>query len=256
MMTGAVALALCTTGVEAQNVAVQTTSADVPARIDSSAMNALQRMGTYLRTLQTFRVHADITTEQVLDDGLKVQHTRKADLLAVRPNKLRINIDDELAARVFYYDGTSFAMWAPRTQYYALQPAPGTIKELAVELEDKYDLELPLVDMFRWGTDEEQISDITHARDLGPSQVDGTTCQHYAFRQDGLDWQVWIQNGDYALPRKVVLTTTDDEARPQYAAVYRWDLAPSFNSQAFVFTAPPDAKRITMAEVNAMRTNK
>ena len=216
-------------------------------------MNALQRMGEYLRTLQTFRVHADILTEQVLDDGLKVQHARKADLLAVRPGKLRIHIEDELTERLFHFDGTSFAMFAPRTKYYALQPAPATINELATELEDKYDLELPLVDMFRWGTDQEQISDITHARDLGESQIDGTTVQHYAFRQDGLDWQVWIQNGEYALPRKVVLTTTDDEARPQYSAVYKWDLAPSFNDQAFVFTAPVDAKRITMADVNAMR---
>jgi len=255
-LAGAAALLLFATAAEAQNGAAAPPDPDTPPVMDSSAMSALQKMGSYLRTLQTFRVHADIITEQVLDDGLKVQRTRKADLVAARPDRLRISIEDELTSRVFLFDGKSFTMFAPRNNYYAMIPAPATIALLADTLEDKYDIELPLVDLFRWGTDQEQIGDIEVARDLGPSLVDGTTCQHYAFRQDGLDWQVWIQNGDFALPRKIVLTTTDDDARPQYSAVYRWDLAPSFNAEAFTFTPPTDAKRIAMTEVNAMRTPK
>jgi hypothetical protein len=74
------------------------------------------------------------------------------------------------------------------------------------------------------------------------------TCQQYAFRQDGLDWQIWIQNGDFPLPRKVVLTTTTDDARPQYVATYTWNLAPSFSNDAFTFTPGKDAKRITIAQ--------
>ena len=51
---------------------------------------------------------------------------------------------------------------------------------------------------------------------LGLSDVGGITCEHYAFRQPGLDWQVWIQLGDHPLPKKLVLTTTTDDARPQH----------------------------------------
>jgi hypothetical protein len=58
---------------------------------------------------------------------------------------------------------------------------------------------------------------------------------------------VWIQQGDYPLPRRLVITTTSDEARPQYEATYAWDLAPSFDDAAFAFTPPADARRITFA---------
>src|SRR5262249_30311261 len=105
------------------------------------------------------------------------------------------------------------------------------------------------VDLFRWGTPQADPNAITNALDIGPSVIDGTTCQHYAYRQQGLDWQIWIQNGDFPLPRKLVITTTTDDARPQHESQYTWTLAPSFSQDAFAFVAPPDAKKITFAEV-------
>ena len=47
--------------------------------------------------------------------------------------------------------------------------------------------------------------------DVGPSVVGGVTCEQYAFRQADIDWQIWIQLGDYPLPRRLVATTTTDE---------------------------------------------
>jgi hypothetical protein len=170
-----------------------------------------------------------------------------------RPGRLRMQIRSDQHERLFIYDGTTFTMFAPRTNYYASIPAPPSIADLAKKLEESYGIELPLVDLFRWGTAETQLSDITAAKNIGPSECGGLTCQHYAFRQEGLDWQVWIQNGDHPLPRKIILTTLTDEARPQHSATYSWNLAPSFNEEAFVFAAPADAKRITMADVSAKR---
>jgi hypothetical protein len=85
--------------------------------------------------------------------------------------------------------------------------------------------------------------------------VDGTTCEQYAFRQDGLDWQIWIQQGDYPLPRKLVLTTMTDDARPRHSQILTWNLAPSFNDAAFTFEPPKDAQKITIAEVSALAGN-
>ena len=47
-------------------------------------------------------------------------------------------------------------------------------------------------------------------------------CEHYAMRQQGLDWQVWIRKGQDALPCKLVLTKMSDPAMPQFSAVYSW----------------------------------
>ena len=221
--------------------------------IDPDAIAALEKMGAYLRTLNVIQVSGQIATEDVLDDGQKVQSTSVYDLIAKRPNNLRVEIKNDRRPRLMVYDGKTFTLWAPDEKFYAKVDAPPTINALADTLSDKYDIDLPFVDLFRWGTPESDIKAITAALDLGPSTVDGTTCEQYAFRQDGLDWQVWIQQGDFPLPRRLVLTTTDDDARPQHTSVYTWNLAPSFSDGAFVFVPPSDAKRITIAEAAAKR---
>ena len=223
-------------------------SAQADTAIDPDAIAALNKMGSYLRSLNAFRVQATVTTEDVLDDGEKVQRMSNTTLLAARPNRLFVQVVNERKPRDFYYDGKSFTLYAPKVKYYATVDAPPTIGELVDRLDDKYNIEMPFVDLFRWGTPESNLSDITAATDLGPSVIDGTTCEQYAFRQDGLDWQVWIQEGEYPLPRKLVLTTLTDDARPQHTSVYSWNLAPSFNDAAFAFVPPKDANKIKLAE--------
>jgi hypothetical protein len=218
--------------------------------IEPGAMAALERMGAYLRSLKAFQVEAVTTKEDVLTDGQKIQLAGVVNLVARMPDRLRIETTNDRHERLYLYNGKQFTVWARRMNYYATVPAPPTIAQLTNVLEDRYDLEVPLVDLFRWGTKGRTGSGIRAAMDVGPSQVGGTTCEHYAFRQDDVDWQVWIQKGDFPLPRKVVITTMTDPARPQSSAVYTWNLAPSVNEPAFTFDPPSDAKRIRLAEVS------
>jgi hypothetical protein len=242
----AVALAVGTTaGAMAQ------TSAAGSADIDPDAMAALQKMGEYMRTLRAFQVHCDTVREDVLTDGQKVSFHGKVDLLVSRPDRLREDIKGDLHQRLYLYNGKNVTIWAGLLGYYTTVPAPPTLRELADRLADKYGIELPLEDLFYWGTDQSKVSAITAATDIGPGDVEGVTCGHYIFRQPGVDWQIWIQLGDYPLPRKFIITTMTDEARPQYSNTMTWNLAPSFNDAAFQFDPPPGSHKISIAELPA-----
>jgi hypothetical protein len=214
--------------------------------IDPGAMAALNQMGTYLRALGPFRVESSTTHETVLEDGQKIQYEGNVDVLARFPDGLRIHVTNDRHERLYLFNGKEFTLFGQRTNYYATIDAPATVKLLADALDENYGITLPLEDLFLWGTDDASTAGIIAAKDLGPSVVGGVTCQLYAFRQEGIDWQVWIQKGNYPLPRKLVITTLTDEARPQYSAAYRWDLAPSFNDAAFTFDPPEGALRIVL----------
>lgn len=216
--------------------------------LEPAAVDALKRMGTYLRSLKSFEVDAVTTDEDVLDDGQKLQRESKATLLAKVPDRLRVHVANDRHERLYLFDGKNFTLSAERVNMYATVKAPATIGQLATKLEDDFGMDLPLADLFRWGSPQWKAAKLEGAMDVGPSVVDGTTCQQYAFRQADIDWQVWIQKGDYPLPRKLVITTTSDAARPQHTAVYTWNLAPSFNEQAFVFEPPPGAERVALAK--------
>ena len=158
--------------------------------------------------------------------------------------------------RLFFYDGKTFTLFAPRLNFYATVPAPPTIVELIDKLKEKFDIELPLVDMFYWGTPRAAVDEIKSAIDLGPTSIGGVSCEQFAFRQPGIDWQIWIQNGDYPLPRKLVISTLTDEARPQYTSVYTWNLAPSFDEAASCSMCRKTRYKITFADVQVARCRR
>jgi hypothetical protein len=219
--------------------------------IDPGAMEALNKLGTYLRSLTAFQVVAEINTDDVLDTGQIIQSSKKVDLVAAKPNRLRAEITSDDEHRLLFFDGKNFTIYGLLVNFYATVPAPPTIRELIVQIDDKYGMEFPLVDLFKWGTDDADVKKIKSAIDVGPATVGGVTCEQYAFHQDGADWQIWIQLGEFPLPRKLVIRTLSDDARPQYSETLTWNLAPSFSDDAFTFDPPADAKRIAIAEVKA-----
>jgi hypothetical protein len=219
--------------------------------IEQSAVMALDRMGVYLRSLNAFQVSASTSLEEVLDSGQKIQLDSEAVIIAERPNHFRADVRSPRKDRLYFYDGKNFTLYARRMNYYATAPAPPTFRELIDGLGQKYGIDFPLSDLFLWGAQPADAQRIRAALDIGPADVLGTSCQHYAFREEGLDWQIWIQNGQYPLPRKLVLTTTSDPARPTYTSVLTWSLAPSFDSTAFTFVPPKDARKISFRDATA-----
>ena len=221
-----------------------TPEAKEDSNIDPAAIDTVKKMGAYLRTLKVFQVQGDVTHDDVLDDGLIVQSSSKIDMLAAKPNRMRVEVTSDDKHRLYLYDGKTFSAWGKLNNYYATVAAPPTIGELFKQVQEKFDIELPLIDLFTWGTNEADINKIQTAIDAGPTTVEGVTCEQYIFHQEGVDWQIWVQLGDYPLPRRLVITTLTDEAKPQHTITLAWNLAPSFNDAAFVFYPPPDAKRI------------
>jgi len=225
------------------------TNSKPPApNVDQRALDALVKMGTFLRAQSRFSVRTTTETEYALGSGQKVRLVSNGEIDVERPNHLYAATDSQRKTRRFFYDGKSFTIYAPRVGYYATVVAPPTVHELADQLEDRYGLELPLVDLFRWGTSEADTSAITSAVYVGTATIDGMETDQYAFRQPGLDWQVWIERVNRALPLKLVLTTTDDPAKPEHSVDLAWKLD-TVDVNTFTFVPPAGTQRIAIGQV-------
>lgn len=235
-------------------IAPPATGADKPdtakpatADVEPQALDALSKMGAYLRTLKSFEIKAVTTDERVLDNDQKVQFTGTADYKVRRPNGFQITVGDDRKLRQFYYDGKSITVFAPRMGFYATVPAKGTIRETLQAAYDKFGIELPLEDIFLWGTPDDHHGDLTSGFYVGPANVNGIAADQYAFREEGVDWQIWIAQGDKPVPLKAVITTTDDDTQPQFSAVLTWSTNANFGDDTFAFKAPAGAKPIKIA---------
>jgi hypothetical protein len=224
--------------------------------IDVKAIDALKAMGAYLRTLKTFALRSETTTDEVLDNGQKVQFGGTVDYLVRKPNAMRAEVVSDRKRRQYFYDGKTVTVYGPANRYYASTAAPPTITELLQFLDQKYDLDLPLADLFLWGTDKDGLDDIKSAINIGPSRIGGVDTDHYVFRQADVDWQIWIERGKTPLPRKLLITTTSEPTQPQYVAVLKWDLNPKLDNKSFTFVPPKGAQKIVLATAEAVAAEK
>ncbi|MFL6749526.1 MAG: DUF2092 domain-containing protein [Sphingomicrobium sp.] len=213
------------------------------------ALAALDRMGAALRSHQAVNVHSEVTVEDVLTSGQKLQYGGTVDIVARRPSQIRMSQKLGTNERVLYFDGQNLTVASPGLGYYATAQSPGTIKDMLTVAQDRYGLEVPLADLFAWGSDPAMTAKLTSAMDAGEEMIGGQMCDHYAMRQQGLDWQVWIRQGQDALPCKLVLTKLSDPAMPQFSAVYSWSDQPPPEGDAYTYTPPPGAKPIGLGEL-------
>lgn len=170
--------------------------------IDAAAVEALEKMGAYLRSLGSFGVDAEIATDDVLLSGQKVKQSGLAQLKVRRPDRLRTDIVGDRRSQQMFYDGKAFTIYDRAANYYASFSAPPRLAELVQTVQESYGIDLPLADLFRWGSDAKMTASITAASDLGASTIKGVTFDHYAFRQPEVDWQIWIERGTKPVPRK------------------------------------------------------
>ncbi len=212
--------------------------------VDSGSVQALKDMGAFLQTLKRFQVSTELTGERVLADGQKLQHTATAHMDVERPNRVRVSMHSARSERVLIFDGKTVTLYTPAQKYYSTVELVGTIGNLIDRLEEKYGVQFPLQDLFLWGTPAAPLDKFESAMNAGQDFVGDDLCDHYAFRQAKVDWQIWITTGSKPLPRKIVITNRTDEARPQSVSMIDWNLKPNFKDTVFKFTPPKGATKI------------
>lgn len=244
LMLSLLAVMLAAPGIHAQTAPAAAAAPAAANAVDPGSIQALKNMGAHLQTLKRFKVTTDLTGERVLADGQKLQHSATANLEVVRPNMLRARMFSARAEREIFYDGKLATIFIPAQKAYSTVEFTGNLGELVNKLEERYGVEMPMADMFLWGTQAAPLDKIESAMNAGQDFIDNDLCDHYAFRQGNADWQIWITTGDKPLPRKLVITNRNDEARPQSVSLIAWNLKPTFKDSVFKFTPPKGATAV------------
>ena len=216
---------------------------DTRGVITPEAQAVLDRMTATLNGMKRFEVTARVTHDEVLPFGYKLQNNETARLWVEKPDRLRVEVAGDIKNRTYVYDGAKVTMFAPDLDVYSSTKAPGTIGELVTALLDA-GVEMPLIDMLYHGNAGSLTEDARVGLVVGETEIDGVATDHLAFRQPNVDWQLWVQKGAQALPRKLLITTRYEVGEPQYQAVMDWNPNPDIDAKSFTFTPPETATEI------------
>jgi len=221
--------------------------------VDPAAISALRAMSAYLTSAKTLQIDSQGSLDVVTNDGQRIQLDGTTVYKIRRPGFV-IDYDSDMKTRRFIYDGKNFTIYSPKLGYYATVAAPPTNSEALNLIYQKFGIALPLEDLFRWedGTSADRLQAIKSASRIGTATIDGVETDHYAYREADVDWEVWIQQGDQPLPRKLVIVDRSDPSRPTFIARLKWTVNPTFSDSDFAFVPNGEAKRIELATFKGM----
>lgn len=220
------------------------------AGVDPEAARLVKRMTDHIGSLKQFGAETANVVEVVLVSGQKLQFTSASRIVVQRPNKLRAERVGDIISQSFYYNGRLLTLSNPNEGYYATVPAPASIDSMLDFARDSLDVIAPGGDLISENAYERLMDDTTAGFVVGKSAIGGMRCDHIAFRGRGVDWQVWIEDGDKPFPRKYVITTLDVAGSPQYEVVMNnWTTTPDVSAKQFEFTPPAGATKIEFLPV-------
>jgi hypothetical protein len=243
-LLSAILLALAAPLGAAETADTNASAADAQGPVISpDAQGVVDRMTAYLRTLKSYSIDSHSTRDEVVKFGYKVQHNEHSTVTVQLPNKLRAEVSGDLRDRTVVYDGTKIVVYSPDSDVYARTSAPDSVGKLINNLLDA-GVEMPMVDVLYQTGEGTLTEEVRGGVLVGDSEIDGSECDHLAFRQPTIDWQLWVEKGAKPVPRKLVITTRYAVGDPQYQSTLRWNLNPKIDASTFTFTPPKDAKEI------------
>ena len=244
--------------VVAEVKAPTTSAVTQTAGLDQAALNRLKQMSDTLTTAQTFTYHSKSfielqspTTEQLLT------FATHAEVALQRPNKLQINASGDMPTLQFYFDGEKVSALDVGKNFYAVSPPLTNIDEMVAYVLGKAKINLPAADFLGSNPYAVMSKELTYASRVGESLVNGVLCDHYAYMEPNVDWEIWIQKGDKALPLRLSMTYKQAKSSPHFLVeFFDWKLNPKLSAKTFDFKKPKDAQQAEFGYYQAEAAKK
>jgi len=214
-------------------------------RQDAKAVDVLKQMAAYKASLDQVAIKAVTLTDARLGGGLMVSNSEEVHVAISRPGSMRIYSFDGAAKKGLYFHDGLLTVFNSENMYYAQADVPKEVDAAITFALDEFGVEAPMMDLIHRDASALLIgSDETILYLTDKSRVGGADCHHLAIRGAEVDVQLWVQEGDRPLPRKIMITSKWEGGSPRFVANLIWDTNPKFEPGTFEFKAPDGAMKI------------
>ena len=216
----------------------------------AEAKRLLKAMSDNLAAQTAISFDYNSTLEVVTEDAQKLALAGSGAVTLNRPDKIRSVRAGGFVDVETVFDGKTLTLLGKNANKYTQIEVPGTIDELINELRDTYGRPLPGSDLLMSNSYDELITDVYDSKDLGSGVINGVECDFLAFREDEVDWQIWITQGDNPHPCKYVVTSKLLAFGPQYTVVFQnWKSGSDVAMNDFAFQPPAGAEKIDLKDL-------
>ena len=208
----------------------------------------VQQMGAHLAGATQVTVSTTEMRDVVRASGAKNTVPVTGEYTFRRPDRFHVRMTGGRGMEA-WYDGKGVTVAIPQEKVFAQAPMPETIDRTLDALAERYDLPLPLGDLFYSTPQNALLSETTTGGYAGIENVGDTRCYHLAFRDTGVNWEVWLPVDGAPLPKRFKVEQTRRKGQPVTDVTFTaWNLSPQLTDATFVASVPADFEGIAILQ--------
>ena len=221
--------------------------------IESQADRFLRQMGDYLKSAGAFTVQSESSYDVLEHEGQNIRYGGIAEVALRRTEGLRAAFKGDERQTEMIFNAKTATMYDFEVNMYAVADVPPDLDSAIDSVFDRYGFSVPIADLVSSDPYDVLIADVIEGRWIGRHVVEGVPCNHLAFIQETIDFQVWIEDGAQPVPWQLLITYKNEPGSPQYLVrLTDWNFKPQFSADYFQFIPPEGSDRmefLTITEV-------
>ena len=208
----------------------------------------VERMSAKLAAAQAFSVTTHEVRTERSASGATRQVKLSRDAVMRRPDRFYSIVSGDRDSQV-WYDGIGITVVMHKEKVFGQARAPETLDKALDALHERYGLSTPVADYVYTSPAKALLTDTTTGGWVGRESVGGQDADHLAFKDHGIDWEIWIPATGDPLPVKAINEFPDGKRLRKIELTFsNWNLSPQIGADRFKPTVPADYEGVAMVQ--------
>jgi hypothetical protein len=208
----------------------------------------VERMSAKLAAAPSFSVTTEERREQVKSDGTTAQIALVRQTVMRRPDRLHFTTTGDVAYEG-WYDGVGLTLALHDQKVFGQARMPETLDRALDAIHERYDVQMPLGDFLYSSPARALIADTTTGGWVGRETLDGQPVEHLAFKDRGVEWELWIPAEGDPVPLKGAGRFPGGKRLRAIQVAFRdWNFAPAIAGDRFTPKVGTDYEGIALIQ--------
>jgi hypothetical protein len=208
----------------------------------------VQQMSKRLSEATEIRVTTTEARDVVRASGTKETMPGNGEYVVRRPDRFHTKTTSGRNLES-WYNGKVLTIADHQEKVFAQAPMPENINRTLDALAERYDMALPMGDLFYGPAEKALLSDTSTGGYAGREDVGGAPCYHLAFQDVGVAFDLWIPVSGEPLPKRFRVQQTARKGQPVVDVTFTdWNLMSTASEATFLPKLPEDYEGIAILQ--------
>ena len=214
--------------------------------VDTIAIAIIDKMGEVLGSLEAVSFDLSTVNDETNEAGMLERRFNSHRVFMRGPDRFTIRSHGEKGNRGYWYNGSFMTWYSYDENNYVTLPAQGSIINAIDSVNTTFGIQFPGVDILYPSFADDLIAEFDQIQYVGIKDVGDTECLHLIAENKTLNFQLWIENGAFYLPKKYLIFKKGDAPEANEGTFSNWDTNVALPDAIFEFTPPKNATLISI----------